>query len=95
MIRKGIRSTLGVLLAGAGALGILGIILHILFQDLSLFGSPEISGPHIAILEIRIDSFTWWGKITNALIALGLVVAGRSLLRRDRKAEPNRVPTAD
>ena len=81
---------MGVVLVGAGALGVLGIIFHILFQDLGLFGSPEISGPHIAILGIRIDCFTWWGKITNGLIALCLLVAGRNLLRPTGKTEPNK-----
>jgi hypothetical protein len=78
-----INSIIGGIILLLGILGLSGIIAHILFQDLKLFGSPDITGPYFALSGFRIDCFTWWGKLIHLIIEIILINVGwRKLTNR-------------
>ncbi len=78
-----LNSIIGGIILLFGVLGLAGIIAHVLFQDLKLFGSPDITGPYLALCGFRIDCFTWWGKLTHLIVEIILINVGwKKLINR-------------
>ena len=68
-----------------GAVGILGIIIHVICNDFGLCEACTVSGPQIVFAKLRIDCFTWWGKCLNLLMASICFALGIRLLRKLQK----------
>lgn len=94
MIWRAIKTVFAWLLIAAAVVGFLGLLAHILFQDVGLFGAPPILGGHLTFNGYVIDCTTWWGKLINLFIDLCLFAWGWGILHDMKVKRSQQLPRA-